>query len=60
MNAVDKRYEELASGLDDMREVARAMVAGLVADGFSEEQARWLVVGIMTTHLRKDSTEEES
>ena len=39
-------YEELAAAVEEMREAFRAFVAGLIEDGFTEEQARALVVGI--------------
>lgn len=48
-------FKALVDGLDQYREVLRAMVAGLVADGFTDEQARRLVVHVMTT----PSTEEK-
>lgn len=35
--------EALATALDSMRETLRAMVAGLVADGFTPEQAHVIV-----------------
>lgn len=38
------QYEDFAKALDEIRENLRAMVAGLMADGFTEEQARELVV----------------
>jgi uncharacterized membrane protein YebE (DUF533 family) len=41
-------FDELAKAIEEMREVLRAMVAGLVADGFTDEQARALVVSVMT------------
>lgn len=41
-------YEELAANVEEMREIFRAMVNGLTADGFTEEQARALVVSIIT------------
>lgn len=40
-------YEELATAVDEMREALRVMVAGIVADGFTDEQAREIVVAIM-------------
>lgn len=58
MNEASKRYEALAEGIDDMRETMGAMVKGLVADGFNEEQARWAVVGIMTHHLAPKTEED--
>ena len=39
-----KDYQELADNLDQMREILRAMVAGLIADGFSDQQAREIVL----------------
>ena len=50
-------YVELAEGLDIMREALNAMVAGLMADGFSEEQARDITTAILT---RKPDQEEEA
>lgn len=44
----DLDYQELADGLDEMREVLRAMVSGLVADGFSEQQARDIATSVFT------------
>jgi uncharacterized membrane protein YebE (DUF533 family) len=41
-------YEELAASVEAMREIYRAMVAALVADGFTDEQARALIVAITT------------
>lgn len=37
-------WQGIAVALDQLREVLRAMVAGLVDDGFTPEQARELVV----------------
>jgi len=39
-------YEELAVAVETMREAFRAMVAGLIEDGFTDEQARQLVVAV--------------
>jgi len=41
-------FDELAKAIGEMREVMAAMVAGLMADGFTDEQARELVVSIIT------------
>jgi hypothetical protein len=49
-------FEALAESIDSMREIFRAMVAGLMEDGFTEEQARALVVEITT---RKDSEDDD-
>jgi hypothetical protein len=35
----------LAEGVDELREVLRALVMGFMADGFTEEQARVIVAG---------------
>lgn len=50
-------FEELAAAVENMREGFRAMVAGLVADGFTDEQARALVVAIMTN--KRDEDEDD-
>jgi len=47
-------FDELASSIENMREIFRAMVAGLMADGFTEEQARALVVEITTRKVDDD------
>jgi uncharacterized membrane protein YebE (DUF533 family) len=49
-------YEELAGNIEQMREIFRAMVAGLIADGFTDEQARALIVSVMT---KKDDDDDE-
>jgi uncharacterized membrane protein YebE (DUF533 family) len=41
-------YEELAANIEQMREIFRALVAGLIADGFTDDQARALVVAMIT------------
>lgn len=47
-------FEELAEGINHMREFIQAMVAGLVSDGFSKTQARQIVVAIMTRKYPDD------
>ena len=47
-------FEELAASIENMREIFRAMVAGLMDDGFTEEQARALVVEITTRKVDDD------
>jgi uncharacterized membrane protein YebE (DUF533 family) len=49
-------YRALAEGIDEMRESLRAMVSGLTADGFTEEQAREIVTAV----LRQSGKGEES
>lgn len=46
-----KHYLGLAEGLDDMREMARAMVAGFMADGFTEKQARAITAGLFASMI---------
>jgi hypothetical protein len=48
-------FEALAAGVAEMREAVRAMVAGLMTDGFSEEQARDIVAGIWRSTGKKSS-----
>jgi hypothetical protein len=50
-------FEELAASIENMREIFRAMVAGLMDDGFTEEQARALVVEITTRKVDDDDDE---
>ena len=44
----------MAANIEAMREIYRAMVAGLVADGFTDEQARALIVAITTNQGQPD------
>ena len=39
-------FSDVAHGVEEMRETFRAMVAGLIADGFTDEQARDIIAGI--------------
>lgn len=48
-------YVAFAVSLDYMRETLRAMVAGLIEDGFSEEQAREITTAIMSRKLDDDA-----
>lgn len=48
-------FEQLATGVEEMREATRAMVAGLVEDGFSDEQAREIVTGLWRSAGRGDA-----
>ena len=47
-------YAEFASALDTIRELLRATVVGLMADGFSEEQARQIATHIITTPVSEE------
>lgn len=40
-------YPEMAVGVDTLRETLRVMVAAIMAEGFTEEQAREITTGIM-------------
>lgn len=51
-------YEALAENIGEVREVLRAMVAGLIADGFSEDQSRRLVVAMMEHNEDEEEVEE--
>lgn len=48
----------LATAVDEIRETLRAVVAGLMNDGFSEEQARAIATGIMA-RMGKGSSDEQ-
>jgi hypothetical protein len=52
-------FEALAAGVEQMREAVRAMVAGLVADGFTDEQARDIVAGIWRSTGRNTEEDED-
>jgi uncharacterized membrane protein YebE (DUF533 family) len=49
-------FAELAANMEEFREVLRAMVAGLVAEGFEDEQARTIVTGLFRV-MGKDPEE---
>lgn len=38
-------FNELAKGIDDLREGLRAVIAGLIEDGFTDREARRIVAG---------------
>ena len=46
-------YTELASGIDNLRETLRAMVSGVMQEGFNEEQAREIVAGVFASNRRE-------
>lgn len=52
-------YEELAKSVDNVRESLRALVAGLMEDGFTDEQARSLVVSMFQMFAKADDETEE-
>jgi hypothetical protein len=39
-------YEQIAQGVDELRETLRVMVAAVMAEGFTDEQARDIVTGL--------------
>jgi len=47
-------YVELAESIDNLRETLRAMVAAVMADGFTEEQAREIVTGVFAIARREE------
>ena len=46
-------YAALAEAIDEMRESLRACVAALMEDGYTEEQARTLIVDSMHVEAMK-------
>lgn len=44
-------FSELAKAIDEMRETLRAIIAALVEDGFTDAQARELVVAMFTNRV---------
>lgn len=47
-------YGALMDGVLEMREAVNALVVGLMRDGFSEEQARDIVVGLFRMSGRRE------
>lgn len=39
-------YNALAEGVEELREMMRAIVAGLMTDGYTEDQARELAIAV--------------
>lgn len=50
-------YEALAANIAEMREVLNSVVAGLVADGFTDREARGIVSG-MFANMNKSSGDD--
>lgn len=44
--AQSQQVQQMIEAVDQLREVSRGMVAALMSDGFTEEQAREIVVGV--------------
>jgi hypothetical protein len=55
----EKQMLAFMQEMEDAREQVAAVVAGFTADGFTDTQARWLVVGIFTQHLNDKEANEE-
>lgn len=53
-------FKELADNIAEMREILRAMVAGLIADGFTDEQARAIVTSMVSQKPTEDSDDDNS
>lgn len=51
-------YSQLAEAVDEMREAVRAVVAGLMADGFDETQARTITTGMFAAITNKGKSDE--
>ncbi len=51
-------FAALAAGIEQMREGLAAAVAGLIADGFTDREARMIIAGVMAAQGNK--TEGES
>lgn len=51
-------YAAMAEGLDELREALRSMKAGIMAEGFSEEQACDIIAGIWRSFHRKGESDD--
>lgn len=51
-------YAEVAASTDEMREMLRALVAAVKAEGFDDKQARAIVAGIMG--IKPEQTGEDA
>lgn len=51
-------FQALAESVDELRETLRAIVAGLVQDGYTEAQARQIVVGMWASQPAEDGEGE--
>lgn len=49
-------YEALARSVEQTREVLASLVAGLVVDGFTDEQARSIIAGMFATMAKGSDT----
>lgn len=53
----DIDFNEIAEVVDQLRETCRAVVAGLMDDGFTEREARAICAGVFA--MRSDERSEE-
>ncbi len=53
-----EHYEELAASLEYMRDAMRAMVAGLMEDGYTEKQSREVAVAIFSRRTTEEDADE--
>lgn len=54
MASTQQAYLELAAGVDEVREVARALVAGFKADGFTDREAHAITAGIFASKIEQE------
>jgi len=52
-------YNDLADGLERLRETLQAMVAAIMEEGFSEDQARDITTAILCRSTADQATQEE-
>lgn len=50
-------YAEMAEGVDMLRETLRVMVAAVMNEGFTEEQARDIVTGLLGRINREENND---
>ena len=43
-------WQQIAAGIEQMRETVRAIVAALIADGFTDREARAMTAAMFTNH----------
>lgn len=52
-------YLKLAQGVDDVREIVRALVAALVQDGFTDREARVITASVFAGMIEQSKDEEQ-
>lgn len=50
-------FEELAQAVEGMREVMQVFVAGLVADGFTDKEARSIIAGLFAARAEAEGND---